>query len=121
ECIDFDTGKLHSHPGPFKDRAEGREWFRSTGADAHGETEEGSTGLFAMEMTVIPIENDRWNETDATDVHDLIHDAQGQVPQMSGDGDLPQTYLFCTREGGMGICQLVEVKRDAQQHGWIKV
>lgn len=40
---------------------------------------------------------------------------------MSADGDLPQTYLFKTREGAMGICQMLALTRDAQQHGTIKL
>jgi RNA polymerase sigma factor (sigma-70 family) len=120
ECIDFDTGKLHSHPEPFRSRAEGNAWFASTGADAHGETEEGQTGLFSVGMTILPVDNDSW-DADAARLMDEIRDAPGAVPVMSGDGPLPQTYLFRTREGAMGICQILEVTRDQQQHGKLKI
>lgn len=122
ETIDFDTGKLHTGPArSFESREEGRKWFRSTGADAHGETEEGETGLFAVEMAVLPVENEMWDAGDAEELRDMIAEGPGATPLMSGDGDLPLTYLFRTREGGIGICQIVEVKRDDQQHGTIGI
>ncbi len=121
ETIDFDTGKLHTGPArSFASREEGRAWFRSTGADAHGETEEGQTGLFAMEMAVTPLDEEQW-DADPDALRDQILDAKGDVPLMSGDGDLPRTYLFRTREGGVGVCQILEVTRDAEQHGTIRV
>ena len=121
ETIDFDTGKLHTGPArSFASREEGRAWFRSTGADAHGETEEGQTGLFAMEMAVTPLDEEQW-DADPEALRDQILDAKGDVPLMSGDGDLPRTYLFRTREGGVGVCQILEVTRDAEQHGTIRV
>lgn len=121
ETIDFDTGKLHTGPArSFESREEGRKWFRSTGADAHGETEEGQTGLFAMEMAVTPLDEEQW-DADPEELRDQILDAKGDVPLMSGDGDLPRTYLFRTREGGVGVCQILEVTRDEKQHGTIRV
>ncbi len=120
ECIDFDTGKLHSHPAPFKDRAEGRAWFRSTGADAHGETEEGASGLYAMEMAVIGIENAQWDD-DPVQLRATIAESRGTDPLMSADGDLPRTYLFRTREGAIGVCQITQLTRDAQQHGFMTI
>jgi RNA polymerase sigma factor (sigma-70 family) len=122
ECIDFDTGKLHTGPeGAFSSREQGRAWFRSTGADAHGETEEGETGLWSVEMALLPLDNDQWEGGDPAELRDMIAEGRGALELMSGDGDLPQTYLFRTREGSIGVCQILKVARDAEQHGKIAI
>ena len=114
ECFDFDTGKLHTGPArSFASREEGRKWFRSTGADVHGETEEGETGLFGVELAILPVDNQSWDAGDAEELREMIADGPGATPLMSGDGDLPLTYLFRTREGGVGLCQILEVKRTS--------
>lgn len=122
ECIDLDTGKLCTGPGrSFASREEGQKWFRSTGADAHCETEEGETGLFAVEMAVLPVDNEMWETGDPEELHDMIAEGPGATPLMAGDGELPQTYLFRTREGAIGLCQILEVKRDEKQHGTLRI
>jgi RNA polymerase sigma factor (sigma-70 family) len=122
ECIDFDTGKLHTGPeGAFSSREQGRAWFRTTGADAHGETEEGETGLWSVEMALLPLDNDQWDSGDPEDLRDMIVEGRGALDLMSGDGDLPQTYLFRTREGSIGVCQILKVERNAEQHGTIGI
>jgi hypothetical protein len=122
ECIDFDTGKLHTGPArSFSSREEGRAWFRSTGADAHGETEEGETGLWSVEMALLPLDNDQWDSGNPEELRDMIAEGGGALDRMSGDGDLPLTYLFRTREGSIGVCQILKVARDAEQHGKIAI
>ena len=122
ECIDFDTGKLHTAPErAFSSREEGRAWFRSTGADAHGETEEGETGLWSVEMALLPLDSDQWDSGDPEELRDMIAEGRGALDLMSGDGDLPQTYLFRTRERSFGVCQIIKVDRDAEQHGKIAI
>ena len=122
ECIDFDTGKLHTGPARgFASREEGRAWFRSTGADAHGETEEGETGLWSVEMALLPLDNDQWDGGDPEELRDMIAQGRGALDLMSGDGELPLTYLFRTREGSIGVCQILKVERDAEQHGTIGI
>ena len=122
ECIDLDTGKLHTGPArSFTSREEGRAWFRSTGADAHGETEEGETGLWSVEMALLPLDNEQWDSGNPEELRDMIAEGRGALDLMSGDGDLPQTYLFRTREGSIGVCQIIKVGRNAEQHGKISI
>jgi hypothetical protein len=122
ECIDLDTGKLHTGPArSFTSREEGRAWFRSTGADAHGETEEGETGLWSVEMALLPLDNEQWDSGNPEELRDMIAEGRGALDLMSGDGDLPQTYLFRTREGSIGVCQILKVERNAEQHGTIGI
>jgi RNA polymerase sigma factor (sigma-70 family) len=122
ECVDFDAGKTVSGPQRgFSSRAEGAAWFRSTGADAHCETQEGESGLYGMDMVIAPVENGRFESVDPVELREEMKDAISQTQLMSADGPLPLTYQFRTREGAIGILQIVQITRDAQQHGTIKV
>ena len=121
ECLDFDTGKTHTAPGRFANRAEGAKWFRDTGADMHAETESGAAGFYAMDLAVVPVERERF---DAIEVHELqaeMSEARPNRPMISAEEDLPATFQFRTREGALGIGQIVEMDRGPNEHGWLKI
>jgi len=122
ECVDFDAGKTITGPRDgWASQEEGLKWFRSTGADAHCETDPGESGLYGRDLVIIPVDNDRWDKATPAEIADEMKDAMHKSPVMSADGELPQTYQFRTREGGIGILQIVQIHRDEQNHGWIKV
>jgi RNA polymerase sigma factor (sigma-70 family) len=122
ECVDLDAGKTISGPRQgWASQQEGLKWFRATGADAHCETDPGESGLYGRDLVIVPVENDRWDKATPSEIETEMKDALPQRPVMAADGDLPLTYQFRTREGGIGILQIVQIFRDAQNHGWIKV
>ncbi|UCD27939.1 MAG: carboxypeptidase regulatory-like domain-containing protein [Planctomycetota bacterium] len=113
--IDFDTGKLSSPPknpeGGFP------AWFKKTGIDAGCTTESTSPGLWGFDMVVIPTSADAWDTNRDTDIsltlqHHLSTGTPGTPAVMSASDPLPKTYLFKTREGTMGILQILKVQND---------
>jgi len=109
--IDFDTGNLFttpaqmpSGPNPFDT------WLKQTSVDAMGSAggRENIKGLACYDMIVIPVDNQSWDEPSkaAYFVQFLNQGKPGWPVFMTGKGQLPQTYMFKTREGGTGILQI---------------
>lgn len=122
ECIDFDKGVTVSGPQRgFANRAEGAKWFRESGADCHAEAESGAAGLYPVGMAVVPVERDEWENADAAQLARDMADAVPQRPLVSSEEELPVTFAFKTREGGIGIAQIIAMDRGVDEHGTIKV
>ncbi|MHC4714580.1 MAG: carboxypeptidase-like regulatory domain-containing protein, partial [Planctomycetota bacterium] len=85
-------------------------WMRENGIDAVGETSVSVRGLACLDMKVtkrLPAE--MWEAPDA-EINALLSGVErGRMGAMKGDGDLPATYAFETREGTRGILQILEV------------
>ncbi|MFN7140130.1 MAG: hypothetical protein ACK4UN_12415, partial [Limisphaerales bacterium] len=116
--IDFDTATLHTPPADLRvsDTNAFLKWVESNGIDASGETGAGVRGLVGIGMSVRPIPSQRW---DALTPEDVLNDevlASGsptapayagiQAAFITAKGELPETYLFKTREGAMGVLQI---------------
>lgn len=122
DWIDFDTGKLSDPGRVFPDRSKGASWARATGADAHCETAPGESGFYGLEMVIAPIDDKQFDTIDAEHLREEMKDAMvNSNSHMSADGDLPHSYQFKTREGGIGVAQITAIKRDAEQHGTITI
>ena len=104
-AIDLDTGELYTGPQVVKDAKALEDWMKSTGVDALGMAE--SLGLGGFDMVAMPANNSRWDISTAELQQTLAIGKPGTPAMMSGKGELPQTYLFKTREGGMGVLQIV--------------
>ncbi len=116
--IDFETGKLYRVPEPLRGpnvRDEQiLEWIKLTGVDAAGDTAgstsgpQGSQGLqgFPDDMVATPAPGG-WDA--GVDV--LVAMTQALAPtgkaRMFVKGELPETYYFKTREGNMGVLQIL--------------
>jgi len=105
-AIDLDTGKLYTGPQVVKELNELDHWMKATGVDALGMTGPAVRGLGGFDMVALAVENDRWNVSVAELKATLVTGKPG-TPQMIGKGELPASYLFKTREGGMGVLQIV--------------
>jgi SecD-like export protein/PEGA domain-containing protein len=108
--IDLDTGKLISPPlkGMQKAGMGLVEWAAENGIDAVGETKSSVRGLMGIDMIAVPIPSGRWQDLSPQDVAEAVALGKpGRPIPISGKGDLPATYIFSTREGGMGSLQIV--------------
>jgi hypothetical protein len=115
-AIDLDTGKLYSGPSvdekvknPTVEYAKKvlDDWLKATGVDAVGMVSSATHGLSGFDMVVMAVENDRWNTSSAELTKLLGLGKPGTPAEMSGKGELPATYYFKTREGGMGVLQII--------------
>lgn len=105
--IDLDSGQLFSVPTDRKARQSPFDWMAEKGIDAGAETSKRAPGLWGAQMIVIPIANGQWDSgTEA--LHGELREGKPGTPAvMSALGGLPRTYMFATREGGMGVLQIV--------------
>jgi hypothetical protein len=64
-------------------------------------------------MAVIPIAAEKWETISPKRLADELSIAKGGIPAvMSAMGKLPVTYTFKTREGGMGVVQILEMQHN---------
>lgn len=109
--IDFDTGKLFTHPTEIPSEEALSRWIAENHIDAVGETGTSGPGIYGFEMAVIPIANERWETISPKELEGELSIAKAGTPVlMSAKGDLPVAYIFKTREGGMGIVQIMEMQ-----------
>ena len=115
--VDLDSGRLFTPPadlGNIQTEA-GARWIRENGIDARGNTSPSLHGLEGFDMAILPFASERWDGVTAQNIpaEELLSKAQpSTIDRMTGKGDLPVTYLFRTREGGMGILQIVGFAED---------
>ena len=109
--IDFETGKIFSPPEQWQGGSNPFEaWLKENGIDAMGAAggRENIKGLACFDMIVIPVDNPSWSEPNkaAYFMQFLDKGKAGSPVFMTGKGELPVTYMFKTREGGIGILQI---------------
>jgi serine/threonine protein kinase len=115
--IDLDTGKLLSPPADLKlPGADPRNqeaflaWVRESGIDAMGETSLSVKGLVGMELIARPVPGPLWEKlTPQALPADAAFSSQrtaATATHLSAKGELPETFLFKTREGGVGLLQI---------------
>ncbi len=107
--IDFDTGKLFSMPEDFAQKAT-ITWISEKGIDAVGASRETVKGLDCVDMIFIQVNNSFWESIKASDIAGMTlweSGKPGRPAAMTAQGSLPATYLFGTRERGMGILQIL--------------
>lgn len=107
--IDFDTGKLFTPPN-FDGTEDALAWTAKNGIDAGGGNQPEVRGLIGMDLVLNPEENTIWDNAATNGA--LKHDAfkfgkPGNPVYLSAKGDLPATWTFKTREGGLGIVQIL--------------
>jgi len=109
--IDFDTGRLFPRPENWQQLSDDdwQRWIEKTGVDASGATRSTVRGLMCEGMVFIPMTNSYWDKfrADSLAASDLWKMGKpGRPAYMSAQGQLPVTYMFKTREGGIGILQI---------------
>jgi hypothetical protein len=105
--IDLDSGQLVTPPSP---READWNWMVANGIDATGDMSAKVRGLVATGGTVVvPVAADSWEAFSVFDVRQIVvplsSTLRGGVA-MPGKDQLPATFVFKTREGGMGLLQI---------------
>ncbi len=104
--IDFDTGRLVTPvEGPADEFVK---WLQTSGADAVGSNLSHDRGLVGFDMIVQATGGKLWENLPPMEnlKATFEYGTPGRPVYMTGKGDLPATYLFRTREGGIGILQI---------------
>lgn len=112
--IDLDTGTLTTLPKEVAEAGSKTaiEWARKNGIDAGGGTQPEVQGLIGFDIIALPVDNKVWNLSGDAG---LMADKQtafslstpGNPVFLSAKGGVPATYKFQTREGGLGVLQIV--------------
>ena len=82
------------------------DWMKSTGVDALGMLGPESRGLGGFDMVAVAVGKDRWDISIA-ELRAALAPGKAGMAQLAGKGELPATYLFKTREGAIGVLQIV--------------
>ena len=113
DLIVWQTPKLHAPPPDLdpNDAEAVRAWGRKSGADAMAEAGSEVPGLICSHMIAQPVRAREWHAL-ASPALRQCWEASGSGPRTkriraSSDRDLPATYAFRTREGSVGVLQIV--------------
>src|SRR5690606_20420300 len=89
-------------------------WLREHGVDAIGETNVDVHGLVGFDLIAVPIVSERWDRITADSfTDDTFRTATpGNPVFLSAKGDLPQTWMVQTREGGRLVLQIIGFSDD---------
>jgi len=115
--IDFDTGRLFPRPENWRQFSEDdwQQWIKKTGVDASGATRQTVRGLMCDEMIITPLNNSAWETYPGKSLAsvNLWEDGvAGRPGYMTAQGEVPVTYAYKTREGGIGILQILGFKEN---------
>ena len=114
--LDLDTGKfvtiqlLATSTNLGQARQQEAGLFARAGADVAGMSPKVSDvgGLMGLNLVAVPILPDSWESASVQWVRDAVSSFKaGSITPLSGKGKLPATYVFKTREGGMGLLQIL--------------
>jgi len=105
--IDLDSGRLTTPPSP---KEADWDWVVANGIDATGDMSANVRGMVSTGGTVVvPVASDAWEVYDAFAVRQIVvplsSTLQGSVA-IPGKDQLPATFVFKTREDGIGLLQI---------------
>lgn len=120
EILDLETGRMLLQPSLERLDVSPRAilaWTRTNGLDISCSVWGGGAGCVTYGMTVVPVEEKCWKETTEEELlgnpalAPKMHPPRRQLV-LGSDG--PDTYVFRTSDGTLGMCQLVGVTEDRQ-------
>jgi RNA polymerase sigma factor (sigma-70 family) len=106
-AADLETGQTSGVPRSLPNKFALFNWAARAGLDVAMDTEGGIT-LLGFDMAVVPAENSGFDAMDAERMVKNVGVLQAaSLAPMPVRGELPVTYLFKTREGSIGVLQIV--------------
>lgn len=113
KLLDVDTSRWGTKADFGENDRETHKWVRDNGLDLLGVFEKEQFGLLAFDMAILPAKSNDWERLEAKDVIENKQlnqiEANKITPMMPKEApDKPATYLFRTRENGIGILQIVD-------------
>ena len=117
DLLDLDSGRVAEYPpgNPGQTPAEGiganAFWVIQNGFDV----EAGHGELRAFETDFTLLDNDAWDALDPRQVADKHYQGTFRPTSLKPpeEGELPLTFTYLTREGGLGLLQLLSFDADA--------
>jgi len=119
-AIDFDTGRTVSIPPQTLALASEAflEWLQQNGVDAVARLSEDGAGLVGVELAFQKHEPSLWTTVNATQLRGAMSLTSAshlsRDPILFHEGQYQRTHLFRTREGGIGMLQMVGADRAAR-------
>ncbi|MGE5297176.1 MAG: hypothetical protein ACM3VT_20315 [Solirubrobacterales bacterium] len=119
-AIDFDTGRAVTIPAETLALAseDFLNWLQQNGVDAIARISEDGAGLAGVELAFQKLEPGLWAQPSAMELRGLM--SLGSTPHQSRDpilfeeGQYQYVYPFRTREGGIGILQMLGANQAAR-------
>ena len=122
DCIDLDSADTTTKNQRVATREEGRAWWRESGADAHCETnsDPGENGLYGMGVAWVLVPNEVFDTAPADGIvtqlaNENAADTWDNLAPV--EGELPVTYAFKTKEGGIGLIQITAMNEADNKPG----
>lgn len=117
-AVDLDTGRVLSIPAGVLNlpAVEMLAWLEENGVDAIARQTDGGYGLVGVGLVFWTWSPGSWAKTGAVDLReDLISDSfQPRRPLLYQEGRYQSVFPFKTREGGIGMLQMLAVDASAQ-------
>ena len=120
DILDLETGRALPQPPleSFNSRADAiMGWIRSSGLDISCSVWSSGAACVTYDMTIIPVERKGWEETTEVELLDNPALAPGRhSPRrlLVLGPNRPDTYIFRTGEGTLGMLRIVGLSQDGQ-------
>lgn len=120
EITDLESGRALVQPSveSFNSRADAiMGWIRSHGLDISCNVWSGGAACVTYDMTVVPVERNCWEKTTSEELvaNATLSPARHAPRRLLVLGqDRPDTYMFRTGEGTLGMLQIVGLNQDGR-------
>ena len=117
DVVDLETGRVLLHPSLDLDARTIMAWVRSNGLDISGFAVSGGAACITYDMTIVAAEGKRWEEITEEELlgNPALSPGKHSPRRLLLPGpDRPDTYLFRTGEGTLGMLQIVGLSQNGQ-------
>lgn len=117
KALDLDTGRQKESPFPGKNpgRMGQKKWAKATGMDLEAEVRDSTRGrLFSYDGRMLKVKNRLWAETTLANQATILPEptVEGESFLVDMNVEVGDTLTFRTREGGVGMLQILGFTED---------